>query len=437
MKSLRKACGEYTFVANTGELPRYQKKEGGDEGGWRAPECFRQLAALERCSKESSDGRWPHLLTMASVHMSWKCYSSASENYEASCKHREEEAARIAQEKAEAAARKEEAKRKRLEEERRAREVFVLMCKRQWAKGLKKRADDAMAVKEGEKIKRAKRERRRRESVRIMSELRSKRESGFQSPWEACRGGASVERLKQLISDEEERRLHQEGRAFSFDAIDQDLGETMLQLACWNDRVEIASYLVDQGASINSPSSVVTRTYPIHTAARKGAIKIVRMLVERGADIHVQDMFGDTPLHIACRGTWTGRGNISKLLVHELLRPNSEATTPSGEEWPQSCQKGMTSFWRMIGARNNRGHLAWENAPCSLLYTTHFHFLSHQLPRRQEEEEERRLEEAALNEEPEQDVFSQLAPLRELAKRTGSKMGKRKGKKKKKKKSGG
>ena len=175
-------------------------------------------------------------------------------------------------EEEEAASRKLEAEIKRLEEEKRAREKFVLMCKRQWAKGMKKRREDEVAAAEGIKIRKAKRERRRRESVRIMTEIRSNQEKSFKSPWEACRGGASVSRLKELIADEERRRRHQEGRAFTFDAVDHDIGENMLQIACWNNRPEIVGYLLNQGASMNRPSSIVTRTYPLHVAARKGAV---------------------------------------------------------------------------------------------------------------------------------------------------------------------
>ena len=209
--------------------------------------------------------------------------------------------------------------------------------------------------------------------------------------------------------------------------MDHDIGENMLQIACWNNRPEIVGYLLNQGASMNRPSSIVTRTYPLHVAARKGAVKVVRILIERGADLHVQDMFGDTALHIACRGKWTGRGNISKRLVQELLKPNNEATTSDGKGWLQTNRKGMTSFWRMIGAVNNRGRKAWEIQDCDAWIVDTLSFIAQQLPRKEEEEEEIKREEMVML-EPQQDTYSQLAPLAELAKR--SKASNKKGKKK-------
>ena len=128
---------------------------------------------------------------MTAVHLAWKCAALVSEKYKECLQRRAEKEAREAMKREEAASRKLEAEIKRLEEEKRAREKFVLMCKRQWAKGMKKRREDEVAAAEGIKIRKAKRERRRRESVRIMTEIRSNQEKSFKSPWEACRGGAS------------------------------------------------------------------------------------------------------------------------------------------------------------------------------------------------------------------------------------------------------
>src|SRR6185369_4107699 len=88
------------------------------------------------------------------------------------------------------------------------------------------------------------------------------------------------------------------------------VGDTALHLAAAGYRVEIVKLLLGAGADPNAAKNM-RKSSPLHYAAdgfitgpvwdAKRQVMTIKCLLENGADIHLQDMNGATPLHRAVR----------------------------------------------------------------------------------------------------------------------------------------
>jgi ankyrin repeat protein len=78
-------------------------------------------------------------------------------------------------------------------------------------------------------------------------------------------------------------------------------GFQALGLACFFGHYDTAEYLARAGAPINSPSHNDLKAAPIHSAAAGKHTRIVKMLLDRGADPNVREQGGFTPLHAAAQ----------------------------------------------------------------------------------------------------------------------------------------
>jgi len=106
------------------------------------------------------------------------------------------------------------------------------------------------------------------------------------------------------------------------------LRDTALHLAAAGYRVEIVRLLVAAGADPNAAKNM-RRSSPLHYAAdgfitgpawnAKRQVATIRCLLQNGADIHLQDMNGATPLHRAVRTRCAAA-------VKFLLRAGSDPT---------------------------------------------------------------------------------------------------------------
>jgi ankyrin repeat protein len=74
-----------------------------------------------------------------------------------------------------------------------------------------------------------------------------------------------------------------------------------LGLACFFGHYDIAEYLVKAGASVNSSSRNGLKVAPLQSAAAGRHQKIVKLLLEHGADPNVREGNGFTPLHAAAQ----------------------------------------------------------------------------------------------------------------------------------------
>jgi Ankyrin repeats (3 copies)/Ankyrin repeat len=106
------------------------------------------------------------------------------------------------------------------------------------------------------------------------------------------------------------------------------VGDTPLHLAAAGYRIEIMRLLLAGGADPNAATNR-RRSSPLHYAAdgfitgpvwdAKKQVTIIRCLIDAGADIHLQDMNGATPLHRAVRTRCAAA-------VKFLLRAGSDPT---------------------------------------------------------------------------------------------------------------
>jgi ankyrin repeat protein len=74
-------------------------------------------------------------------------------------------------------------------------------------------------------------------------------------------------------------------------------GWTPLHYACTNGHLDIALFLVDKGAAVDAPSP--NETTPIMMAIRAGNIQLVRLLLDRGADIRIRNQQGYSAIDVA------------------------------------------------------------------------------------------------------------------------------------------
>ena len=100
-----------------------------------------------------------------------------------------------------------------------------------------------------------------------------------------CEG--RLERVRELISSYglSYSQAWAEGYVLLCDAVD-------------NKHTEVAKLLLTNGSKVNSKNKKRTDT-PLHFAVRNGDIEIVKMLLDRGADVDAINLYNVTPLHIA------------------------------------------------------------------------------------------------------------------------------------------
>lgn len=81
------------------------------------------------------------------------------------------------------------------------------------------------------------------------------------------------------------------------EARDKD-GSTPLHCAVWKGHQAAVEFMVERGADVNVQNqNDHWGTTPLHAAAHANQAAIAEMLIERGADVNARDLKGKTPLH--------------------------------------------------------------------------------------------------------------------------------------------
>jgi ankyrin repeat protein len=101
-----------------------------------------------------------------------------------------------------------------------------------------------------------------------------------------------------------------------------DDGFQPLGLACYFGHLDSAAYLIKAGALVNAPSHNSLKAAPIQSATAAGHHKIVKMLLEHGADPNVREQGGYTPLHAAAQ-------NGDEEMIRILLYGGADLTVKS------------------------------------------------------------------------------------------------------------
>ena len=104
-------------------------------------------------------------------------------------------------------------------------------------------------------------------------------------------------------------------------------GDTPLHIACLNENPDIATLLIDHDACVIAKNT--EGISPLHVVCLKNTIEIAKVLLTHPkVNVNIQDVFLDTPLHIACAND---NPDIVTLLMHRdacVITQNKSGDTP-------------------------------------------------------------------------------------------------------------
>ena len=134
-------------------------------------------------------------------------------------------------------------------------------------------------------------------------------------------------------------------------------GMTALHRAAWAGSAEIATMLVDAGATVDArDGSGVT---PFGLAARWGNRAVLDVLLERGADVGHRDDLGKTVLHLAAQ---YDHAEVCEALIAHGLSPNERdnaGNTPLHSAALLARRRSTTVLLNHGANPNARGYLGW------------------------------------------------------------------------------
>ncbi len=78
--------------------------------------------------------------------------------------------------------------------------------------------------------------------------------------------------------------------------------------------IEDCIALIEAGASVNERRGA-RQVSPLHVACEHGRFEIASQLLSRGADLHLRDALGFTPLALALKWRRNAYGDVTRLLV--------------------------------------------------------------------------------------------------------------------------
>ncbi|XP_042208914.1 uncharacterized protein LOC121857104 isoform X2 [Homarus americanus] len=143
------------------------------------------------------------------------------------------------------------------------------------------------------------------------------------------------------------------------------LGWTLLHLACVEGQAQIVEVLLEAGASVNSCTTDMCT--PLHRASSHGYSSCVELLLKKNAYVNAQDKSGNTPLHEAARGFHT---TVAKMLINKKAdttktnRKNQVFLQLVGQQLMPAVECGDTEVlvqWLDWGLNpDTKGNLHWS-----------------------------------------------------------------------------
>ena len=133
-------------------------------------------------------------------------------------------------------------------------------------------------------------------------------------------------------------------------------GNTPILLASQWDYPEIVSYLIDQGADINTHNN--EGFTPIHFAVKNNSIKVCQVLANNGASINARDSYGNTPLHTAIAWESAQAAKFLLLLGANVHLRNLSGNTPLHTavlQRDQNSVKMLIEYGASLESRDNMG----------------------------------------------------------------------------------
>jgi len=120
-------------------------------------------------------------------------------------------------------------------------------------------------------------------------------------------------------------------------------GQSPLHLAAIIDNVKVVRILINSGADIDA-ADPVNRIRPLHNAAKNGCPNVSEFLLKHGADMDAQTARGDTALHLAAAN---GHADIVSLLLN--YHANHAASNSAGFTAEQvAAARGHNNIVKMI-----------------------------------------------------------------------------------------
>ena len=94
---------------------------------------------------------------------------------------------------------------------------------------------------------------------------------------------------------------------------------TVLHEAAKQDKQEIAVYLIQHGAEVNTKNR--DGDTPLYYAARNNSVEVAKLLLEHSAEVNTKNKYGDTPLYYAARHNSV---EVAKLLLEHSAEVNTK-----------------------------------------------------------------------------------------------------------------
>jgi ankyrin repeat protein len=157
----------------------------------------------------------------------------------------------------------------------------------------------------------------------------------------------SPEQLAEAVgggdADSVRRFLQEEPALASFYTDD---GWSTLHLAA---TAEIAGLLLDAGAEIDAPNRHKVfgpGGRPLHAAVYQRRDDVVRLLLDRGADVRATDNAGWTPLHMTVAN---GRHELARTLLEAGAGPNARIGEVAEQQWSGQTPLGLLTVENRTG----------------------------------------------------------------------------------------